>query len=1093
MRYNRNILLYILRGTPVDIKTLQYWHKLEHFYPYEISEQNSKNIKSFLISTADHFNDMMKKLSSLGKEIRYFKVYLGLFQVNSALEALEQGMKRPMKFRDTEQGTSCFCQFTLNSNMEVKLDNFKLSSFPWAVHRVRDGKINIDHWDEDFNSFEKGAYTFLYNNKDEKMSFDLLFGMREWLAVNMNWNIDYECDWARIDVITKDSSHQETKFNANLPKNDEPIEDDDIIDTENLENQIEAEKNIDEQVKKNDLLNSFYIRDLERVIDNIKADKNSAGEALRSYLSHSATNRIDIEKDTSALLELLSPEKLPFGKWPSEYGLRLMQQMDINAFFCKDKKYQQSLFSVNGPPGTGKTTLLKDLVAAILVKRAEELCNFDMPDNAFGYVIDTIVTKNAKGKDYTNRVRNIKQELKQYGIFVASNNNGAVENVTHTLPSTAELSDKYLTDERHYFSEVSDLFFGKGKTWAMNAAALGNKKNLKKFIDIFWPIDKEYDGYNFRSELTAKTKQISLEEWETAKKSFQAKLDAVKHEYERADKAHSRLKDLLSSNTTKKALEADVKSIEESLLALDSLLIQCQNDIYAIELLIAHLQVKKNDIKQSQSFFRLKKIFFKKSEIIKTYFALEKEASEQILLLHKTRDKHFDTQQEALNKQKELRRLEEKIAQISEKIMRFEKQLEIFQIETNSPLRLDAYFQENITEEAHKSSPWGYDLLNQCRAELYLEAMALHKAFVQNSNYLRDNLDAFSKMLRGMIPEKQLPDITPALFQSFMLAVPVVSTTFASVGSFLRYLPSQEIGYLFIDEAGQAMPQSAIGAIWRARKSIVVGDPLQIEPVVTLHDSVIESLANYFSQSDVISDKYTSVQSLADMANRLGGHRNVVEGDLWIGAPLIVHNRCQKTVFDIANKIAYNEKMVFATKQFPAAVCEWIDISGSSDEGHFVQKQAEAIYEIVLNEFINFFEKYIPDQPQKYPSIFIISPFRSVKAGMANHFREHLIKHKGFKNADYQSIIRKWVNECIGTIHTFQGKEADDVLLCLGVASNGENMGAVNWACERPNILNVAVTRSKKNLYIIGDKNIWADKSFFKTAYEICQLDLRNV
>lgn len=79
-------------------------------------------------------------------------------------------------------------------------------------------------------------------------------------------------------------------------------------------------------------------------------------------------------------------------------------------------------------------------------------------------------------------------------------------------------------------------------------------------------------------------------------------------------------------------------------------------------------------------------------------------------------------------------------------------------------------------------------------------------------------------------------------------------------------------------------------------------------------------------------------------------------------------------------------------------------------------------------------------------------------------------------------IISKWINACIGTIHTFQRKETDTVVICLGVDSNGKNTGAVEWACERPNILNVAVTRSKENLYIVGDKTIWAVKPFFKTV-----------
>jgi stage III sporulation protein SpoIIIAA len=42
-----------------------------------------------------------------------------------------------------------------------------------------------------------------------------------------------------------------------------------------------------------------------------------------------------------------------------------------------------NLFPVNGPPGTGKTTLLRDVVAALVVRRAEAMCIFDEPEGAF--------------------------------------------------------------------------------------------------------------------------------------------------------------------------------------------------------------------------------------------------------------------------------------------------------------------------------------------------------------------------------------------------------------------------------------------------------------------------------------------------------------------------------------------------------------------------------------------------------------------------------------------------------------------------------------------------------------------------------------
>lgn len=1066
----------------MDITTLQYWHKLEHFYPYVIGEQTSPNIKTFMIGSCGDFNELLDAKVPSGKVVRYYAVYLGLFQVEKALETLEQGIGRKMRFRDTGDDSSCFCTFTMSVDWEFKPDSFKISSFPWAIHRVREGKIIIDQWDDDFHAFETCAFLRLRNHK-EAFDYDFLIGLRDWFTNYINWNIEYCNYWMRIDRIIGDA------LDGDIVADEAESEDNattEIMESAQLENSQTEDIDTDEQIKQNDLLNSFYVRDLERIIESLNKDKNDAGECFQYYLKHQTEKKVDIEKDRDTLFALLSPHLLPKGRWPSNYGLRLMQQVDVNAFLCNDAAYYQPLFSVNGPPGTGKTTLLKDIIAAIVVERAIQMCTLDMPDHAFGDVVCEIETKTPRGT-YTNSVRDIKPELKRYGILVASNNNGAVENVTHTLPSLHEVSADYLRDNAHYFSEVSDLLFGEAKTWALNAAALGNKRNRKRFVDAFWPISQEHKGYNFNRELRETVKTPSLLDWERAKQSFQDSLIVVQREYEQAEKAYSSLKSLLTVKKKLGKLEGIIQEGKDKLAVLNTMLSKQEDAIEALEQQCTRLRTKLNDMEKSDSFFRLKKLFSFNTPYMKNYRFQQNELQMQILNLHQARDAFYDTQQKFRDTQDTLKEHQQLSLKFNSEMLQAQKQLDTFQKQTDSRLRIDAYFEETAGNEESLRSPWGYEALNQCRAKLFIEAMALHKAFVQNSRYLRENLDAFSKMMRGMIPIRQLPIAAPIILQSFMLMVPVVSTTFASIGIFLRYIPQQEIAYLFIDEAGQAMPQSAAGAIWRARKTIAVGDPLQIEPVVTLHDSIIHTLAEYYRQSDLIATKYTSVQSLADMANKFGGFRTVTEeNDLWIGAPLIVHNRCQRRVFNIANKIAYSEKMVYATPNRPQAKCEWLQVSGNSQNGHYVPNQTEAIRELIVEAFSVFANKH--DESQKYPAVFVISPFRSVRSGMATYFRKNLssILEQHSINVP-QNIIRKWINECIGTVHTFQGKETDTVILCLGVDSTGKNMGAVEWACERPNILNVAVTRSKNNLYIVGDKAIWAGKPFFKTAYEICE------
>src|SRR5699024_8198369 len=88
------------------------------------------------------------------------------------------------------------------------------------------------------------------------------------------------------------------------------------------------------------------------------------------------------------------------------------------------------------------------------------------------------------------------------------------------------------------------------------------------------------------------------------------------------------------------------------------------------------------------------------------------------------------------------------------------------------------------------------------------------------------------------------------MWKTLHLIFPVMSTTFASFSSMYRGTDADFIDYLFIDEAGQASPQQAVGALRRSKRAIVVSDPIQIEPVVTLDETILSDVRKKFNVSE---------------------------------------------------------------------------------------------------------------------------------------------------------------------------------------------------------------------------------------------------
>ena len=150
----------------------------------------------------------------------------------------------------------------------------------------------------------------------------------------------------------------------------------------------------------------------------------------------------------------------------------------------------------------------------------------------------------------------------------------------------------------------------------------------------------------------------------------------------------------------------------------------------------------------------------------------------------------------------------------------------------------------------------------------------------------------------------------------------------------------------------------------------------------------------------------------------------------------------------------------------------WINVEGCTDS-KWCEDEGKVALELLERLFTSGLQK---------PDIFFITPFRIVFYKLREMIRNnHQISGRLPQKA------WEWTNERVGTIHTFQGKEADTVVLVLG-APMEFSVGARRWAGGSPNLLNVAVTRAKRRIYVIGNYRAWKNEGSFSVLARAIQL-----
>lgn len=843
------------------------------------------------------------------------------------------------------------------------------------------------------------------------------------------------------------------------------------------------------------LLNSFFLTDLalaRKLIAESKFPQN-----LRRYLGAERPPLVeDLLRDTAALADVVSPGFTHVSRWPGKdrHPLVLLQQAAVNLAFRETKA--GGLLGVNGPPGTGKTTLLRDLVAGVVTERAEAMAKFDDPEMAFEHSGQKVKA----GNSWVHLYR-LNSSLRGFELVVTSSNNKAVENVSAELPGLGAISND--APELRYFKTLSDALH-QSETWGAIAAVLGNAQNRNRFKQIFWWDDdsglnsylsaavgavrevettdpetgrvKRRKPHIVEVEEPPSTRVEALARWRSARKRFLGALDKSRQwqtwlESLRSDLA--RLPVLAQAEAraaaTRDAAAETARRIESVTATARQAEAETSRQLqHADQELHSHGLAKPGFWARVFRTRAARKWSDKLAVLRANHRGAETGHARRTTERHRIEDELGRARLEQQNTETAWQGACAQHQQAKQRLAEAQKK--------HGVVLADAAFFALEHGKRHQMTTWFPPTAQRQRDEVFISAMEVHRAFIDAAaKPLRHNLAALmnaftTQTLHGAEKQALLSDLWASLF----LVVPLVSTTFASVNRMLGKLPLESLGWLLVDEAGQALPQAAVGALLRTRRAVIVGDPVQIEPVVVLPNALTDAICRRFGvDPDHYAAPSASVQTLADAASTYTSEFQTRVGSRRVGAPLLVHRRCSEPMFGISNAIAYSGMMVSAKSPKQSAIRDvlgpsrWIHVEGSGED-KWCQEEGDEVLRLLR----------LMAQTGVKPDIYIITPFVIVADRLRQTVHESGVL-KGWVNEGGW----RWANERIGTVHTVQGREAEAVILVLG-APHPTQTGARGWAGGRPNLLNVAVTRAKEVIYVVGNRKLWREAGLFRELDE---------
>ena len=296
------------------------------------------------------------------------------------------------------------------------------------------------------------------------------------------------------------------------------------------------------------------------------------------------------------------------------------------------------------------------------------------------------------------------------------------------------------------------------------------------------------------------------------------------------------------------------------------------------------------------------------------------------------------------------------------------------------------------------------------------------------------------------------------------------------VGSANRLLDGQKFGTLFIDEAAQALEAACWIPIRRCSRVILAGDHCQLPPTVKSIAALKAGLGKTLMER--IVDNKPEVVTLLQMQYRMNEEIMRFSSDWFYGnrvesAPEVKF----RSILDLDIPMEWIDTSEMRNVD-DKSIEETTENSLSLPDSSFFREQfvgesfgrinkAEA--ELTLLTLEQYFERIGKTRIlNERLDVGIISPYRA----QVQYLRHRIKKHEYFK--PFRQLIS------VNTVDGFQGQERDIILISL-VRSNDE--GQIGFLRDLRR-MNVAITRARMKLIILGDSQTMTRHPFYQRLYE---------